>query len=468
MAFDGLRMAAPPEVYQQRRATLAAALGRPMVLLAGWSRSRTYPGNTYPFRPGSHYLYFGGPPIEGAAWLIEPGSNGAGGSSLLRPPSSLDDAVWMGEAISDEVIAAAAGIDSSTLTAPDALSSLLGGRPTTALSPPCLRSREWVRSLGLDSPQPDELLPIIDMRLIKDEHERKALRRAAKVGVEAHLAVMRATGIGTGEAHTAAALLEVLTRHQCEPSFTPIVTTQGEVLHCSGYPNRMEAGRLLLVDAGAEEPGGYASDITRTYPVDGRFTPVQRQLYDTVLRAQQAAVGACLPGKRYRDVHDLAARVICEGLVEAGLLSGDPADLVSRGAHALFFAHGLGHLIGLDVHDMEDFGDLAGYAPGRTRRTQFGSKFLRLDRDLLPGMAVTIEPGIYLIPAIWRSESLWGRFKDVVNRSAVDGLLDASFGGIRIEDTIVIGEGRDAEPENLTEELPKDGDAVCAIVRGDP
>jgi Xaa-Pro aminopeptidase len=180
------------------------------------------------------------------------------------------------------------------------------------------------------------------------------------------------------------------------------------------------------------------------------------------LEAQKAAIDACTPGRRYRDIHDLAALRICEGLVATGLLTGDPADLARRGAHTLFFVHGLGHLIGLDVHDMEDYGDQAGYATGRTRRTQFGSKFLRLDRDLQPGMTVTIEPGIYLVPAIWRNVELIAPFKDVVNRSAVDDLLNAEFGGIRIEDTVHVRAA--GGPEVLTGALPKEPEALAALI----
>jgi Xaa-Pro aminopeptidase len=201
--------------------------------------------------------------------------------------------------------------------------------------------------------------------------------------------------------------------------------------------------------------------------VNGEFTPIQRQLYDTVLRAEGEAIAACVPGRRYRDIHDLAGRVICEGLIQAELLRGDPAELCSRGAHTLFFTHGVGHLIGLDVHDMEEFGDLAGYAAGRERRPTFGDKFLRLDRDLEENMVVTIEPGLYLVPAIWQNEEITGRFTDVVNRPAVDALLKDHFGGIRIEDVVRV-RGSDADgPEVLTADAPTDPDALAAIVAKD-
>lgn len=465
MSRSIFEMTAPPDVYRQRRAKLAAELPRPMVIFAGEARARQYTTNTYPFRAGSNYLYFGGPPVPGSAWVVEPGSDGDAGSTLVRPVAGVEDAVWLGELPTDDRFASAAGIDKSALATPDDLASIAKGRSVSFVGPPCPPTMQWATSLKLQAAVADELQMIIGLRLIKDGHELAAMRRAAGVSVDAHLAAMRATSPGRNEADVAAAFGAVLIASRCKPSFTPNVTIQGEVLHNEVYERTIEAGKLLLIDAGAEEPGGYACDITRTYPVDGEFAPVQRQLYDTVLRAERAAIAACVAGTRYRDIHDLAARVICEGLVEAGLMGGDPAESAARGAHTLFFTHGLGHLIGLDVHDMEDFGDLAGYAPGRVRRGEFGNKYLRLDRDLEPGMTITVEPGVYLVPTIWQQESLTGPFRDVIDQSAVDTLLRGGFGGIRMEDTICVQAGN-AGPEILTSELPTDGDQVAAVVRG--
>lgn len=459
-------MTAPPDVYRQRRARLAASIGRPLVIAAGRARARKYATNTHPFRAASTYLYFGGPAVEGAAWLIEPGSDGDSGCVLMRAARGFDSAVWTGETDSDEALASAAGLGAEAVTGPDELTVRLAGRKAAAICPPCPATMQWVASEGLESPQPDDLLPIIDMRLLKDNHEIIAMGRAADLGVQAQLVGMRAVAPGRREALVAAAFTSLLLGNEAEPSFTPIVTVRGEVLHGSGYHNIMRAGDLLLVDAGAEEPGGYTSDTTRTYPVDGEFTQMQRHLYDTVLRAERQAVAACVPGARYREIHDRAARTICEGLAAAGLLVGDPAELVDRKAHTLFFTHGLGHLIGLDVHDMEDFGDLAGYASGRTRRPAFGDKFLRLDRDLQAGMTVTIEPGIYLVPAIWQNQELIGPLADCINRAAVDSLLADGFGGIRIEDTLHVRPIGSGGPEILTSGLPKDPDEVTALIKG--
>jgi len=465
MARLDSKLTCPADHYAARRRRLAVNLQRPLLILAGRARSRNYPANTYPFRAGSSYLYFGGTPIEGAAWLVEPGSDGRNGCTLFRPPGGFDDTVWMGEPIPDDAIANAAGIPKGAVVDTSIVQSKTGRRPVVAVIPPCLESVQWMASLRISPAGPDELRPIIDLRLRKDEHELAAMRHAAATSVQAHLAGMLATAPGRRESDVAAAMEGVVKQNEHDLSFTPIVTVRGEVLHSSGGANELRTGQLLLADAGTEERGGYASDITRTYPVGGVFNPIQRQIYDIVLRAQRAAIGACVPGRRYRDVHDLAGRVVCEGLVDAGLLRGNVADLAGRFAHTLFFTHGVGHLIGLDVHDMEDFGDLAGYATGRTRRPEFGNKFLRLDRDLEPGMTVTIEPGIYLVPALWQQHELVGPFADVVNRPAIERLLETGFGGIRIEDTVHVRDAGPTGPEVLTAALPTDADVVADIVR---
>ena len=457
-----LQLNAPPSVYRQRRARLAERLQRPLVICAGFAPSRNYAANAYPFRAGSSYLYFGGPPVEGAAWLIRPGSDGNDGCTLLRTAPTADDIVWLGPVPSDTEMTAAAGLADDRLAQPDQLGTLLADQPAAVVAPPGARTQAYIAAWGLEPAQPAELLPIIELRLLKDVHEMQAMHRAAEVNVEAQRAVMAATAEGRGEADAAAAFFAVLVANQCRPSFTPIISVHGEILHGQGFANRLDAGRLLLVDAGAEEPGGYACDITRTYPVNGSWTSIQRHFYETVLRAVQESLAACVPGRRFRDVHDLAAKVLCEGLVQAELLRGDPAELAGRYAHTLFFCHGLGHLIGLDVHDMEDFGDLAGYAPGRQRRPEFGNNFLRLDRDLEPGLCLTIEPGIYLVPAIWQRDDLVKPFADAVNRPAIDALLKEQFGGIRIEETICITDT--GPPEVLSRALPSDADAVAGIV----
>lgn len=219
-------------------------------------------------------------------------------------------------------------------------------------------------------------------------------------------------------------------------SFTPILTQRGEILHTHDYDGVMEQGRLLLLDMGIETALGYASDITRTWPVSGKFSPQQRDIYNIVLQAQLAAIAAIRPGISYREVHLIAAHTIAEGLTALGLMKGDPQEAVAAGAHALFYPHGIGHALGLDVHDMEDLGDRVGYETGTSRSPQFGLNFLRLARPMQAGFVVTVEPGIYFIPPLfhqWRQENRHASFLVYDN---IETYL--SFGGIRIEDDVLV------------------------------
>jgi Xaa-Pro aminopeptidase len=273
---------------------------------------------------------------------------------------------------------------------------------------------------------------------------------------------MAATFTAESEAQVRAAIESVMIAHEMQPAYTSIVTVQGEVLHNGHSPNLLQSGDLLLVDAGAETPSGWASDITRTYPVSGRFLPSQRAIYVIVLAAHHACIAAIRPGVEYRDIHLLAAQVIAEGLVDLGILCGNPQDLVEQDAHALFFPHGVGHLLGLDVHDMEDLGDLAGYAPGRSRSDRFGLGYLRLDRPLQTGMVVTIEPGFYQVPAILQDLQRRDRYRNLVNWERLAEFMDVR--GIRIEDDVLVTA---TGSEVLSAKLPTEIEAIEQLVRAD-
>jgi Xaa-Pro aminopeptidase len=273
--------------------------------------------------------------------------------------------------------------------------------------------------------------------------------------VRAHAAGHKASRPGVRVAAVRAAMEHEILAADFTTAYPSIVTVHGEVLHSHDRSGLCHSGDLLLADVGAESDSGYASDVTRTWPVSGRFSPSQRAMYELVLRSQLAAIAAVRPGVRYRDVHLTAARTLCAGLVEEGILTGSVDGLVERGAHALFFPHGVGHLLGLDVHDLEDLGDRAGYAPGRSRSAQFGLSYLRLDRDLVPGMAVTIEPGLYLVPAILHSATLTGPLRDALHLEALDKFRDVR--GIRIEDDVLVTEDG---CEVLTADIPKSVSAV--------
>lgn len=431
-----------------RRQKLARKLGEVSVLVsAGMAPSRNYPANTYEFRASSHFLYLVGIPIEGASLLLS-----GGRSTLFVPPSGPSDALWHGETPSAAELKARTGVDAvhTTRELPAALEAVPGGRLGLSRLPVTdeggMQAHEATATL-IDA--------MIELRLPHDEAGVAEMERAVAVTAEAHRAGMAATRPGVAVAAVRAAMEHAILAANFTTAYPSIVTVRGEVLHNHDRSGLCQAGDLLLADVGSETDLGWASDVTRTWPVSGRFSPTQRAMYDLVLAANQAAIAAVRPGARYRDIHLLACRVLCRGLVDEGLLVGDVDGLVAQGAHALFFPHGVGHLLGLDVHDMEDFGDRAGYAPGRTRSPQFGLSYLRLDRDLVPGMAVTIEPGIYFVPQIFDSAELTAPFEKCLRRERLAAFRDVR--GIRVEDDVLVTA---TGSRVLTAAIPKTAAAV--------
>jgi Xaa-Pro aminopeptidase len=285
--------------------------------------------------------------------------------------------------------------------------------------------------------------------MIQDEGAIASIRKALRVTARAHKAGMAATHSANTEAQIRAAMESVIIGENMTCAYGSIVTVAGEVLHNHHYHNPLGQNDLLLADVGAETIDGWASDITRTWPVSGKFSSTQKDIYEIVLAAHDVCIEKAIAGTEYKQIHLIACQIIAAGLVELGILKGDPEDLVAQDAHALFFPHGVGHLMGLDVHDMEDLGDLSGYADGRKRSDRFGLAFLRLDRPLEVGMAVTIEPGFYQVPAILNDPENHDRYADIVNWEKLKQFKDVR--GIRIEDDILI---TDAGNEILSQALP--------------
>jgi len=451
---------ADAEPLERRRAALAARLGTlPALIAAGGARPRNYAANTYPYRAGSHFLYLFGLPLRDAM-----ASYDGAGWTLFLPARGPDDALWEGPQPSFEEIAAIAGCPVRPL---DELAATLRGRSAATLPAPDPDTcAEQARLLGrevrrgvLDSADAALADAMIEMRLRHDDGAVAGLRVAAEATAAAHRAGMGATRPGLRESAVRAAMEAEIIARGMTVAYGSIVTSHGEVLHNEEHHNVLAEGDLLLADVGAESPGGWAGDVTRTWRVGGRFSSAQRDLYAVVLEAQRQAIGAVRPGVRYRDIHLLATRALADGLVALGVLRGDPAELVADGVAALFFPHGVGHLLGLDVHDMEDLGDRAGYAPGRRRAGEPGLRFLRLDRDLCPGMAVTIEPGLYFIPAALRDPDLPRRTKGRVDLGRLASFTDGPGGvrGIRIEDDVLV---TDKGAEVLTAAIPKTLSAV--------
>jgi len=277
---------------------------------------------------------------------------------------------------------------------------------------------------------------IARQRNAKSEEEIAEIEYALSVSALMYATAMEKARPGVYEYEVAGAMQGVALAHNREQAYPPIVTIHGEVLHNHSYNNVLKDGQLILIDAGVESPRYYASDITRTYPVSGRLSAVQAEVYEIVLRSQLSAIEMIRPGADYKDVHMQVCRVMVDGLKAIGLMKGNTEDAVNAGAHALFFPHGLGHMMGLDVHDMEDLGDLVGYSKERRRSDQFGLRYLRLSRPLELGYVLTVEPGLYFIPALidrWKQEKLQA---DFINYDKIEAFR--SFGGIRIEDNVVV------------------------------
>jgi len=314
---------------------------------------------------------------------------------------------------------------------------------------------------------PPELIDALaDLRRRKPEPEIAEIRAAGAVTRDAFLRAMGETRPGVTEQELAGTVAGCYARAGCSTGYTTILSVRGEVLHNHSHGNTLRAGDLVLMDSGAERPSGFGADVTRAWPASGEFTPEQRDVYRIVLDAHQAAAEAVRPGGRWMDVHLASARVIARGLTDLKLLKGDPDDLVARGAHTLFYPHGVGHYLGLDTHDLRVFGDRVMYPAGRTRSTDFGTDMLRMDPDLEAGMVVTVEPGLYFIPALIRGDDFRARFPDAVDWDRAAAYLEMNerrgFGGVRIEDDFLVTEdGR----ENLTPDIPKEPGEVEAAVQ---
>lgn len=403
-----------------------------------------YAGNPYPFRQDSTFLYYFGiaePGLVGLVDLVE------GTSRLYGHDPELNDVIWMGERPSLKDHGEAAGVSETfPLSALEThLTDVLRkNRPVHFLPPYRPNHRHRLGTvLGLQHDRVDTyasvplVRTVVRQRLRKTKSEVQQLDTAVDVSATMHEAAMQLAEPGRTEREIAGRLAGISEAQGRGLSFRPTCSVHGEVLHNHNYSNELSAGDLLLVDAGATSPEQYAGDITRVTPVGGSFSPRQRAVYQGVLAAQRAAIDAIAPDVPFRDIHLLAARILTEHLIEMGLMKGDADAAVAAGAHALFFPHGLGHMLGLDVHDMENLGeDIVGYASDQTRSDQFGLHTLRLARPLEPGYVVTVEPGCYFIPELirqWRSDD---RHAEFIDYEAVESFAD--FGGIRIEDDVLV------------------------------
>lgn len=433
------------EIYTARRAALRKKIKSGLILLPGnIDASINYPANAYGFRQDSNFLYYFGLAQPGFAGVIDVDRDT---DCLYANEWTMDDLIWMGPQPTVREQAARVGVQSAGSLqelAATLNSAIKKGRKIHFVPPYRAETKLQLSAwLGIaverlkDHVSRELIRAIVSMREIKQPEEIAQLEEVALTGYKMHTTAMHLCGEGVSELEIATELERIAAQGGGRTSFRSIVSQHGETLHNLCYEGRLQEGRLLLIDAGAENAMGYASDHTRTLPVSGRFTTQQREIYDIVLAANACGQKLAAPGVTYQSVHQAAMQVIAEGLTALGLMRGNPAEAVAAGAAALFMPHGLGHQMGLDVHDMEGLGEkYVGYDDVTSRSTQFGLSALRMGKALRPGHVLTVEPGIYFIPALiekWEREHINSAF---INFPKLHAYFD--FGGIRLEDNILI------------------------------
>ncbi len=426
--------------YIERRKALSGKLSGGVVLLLGNGESPiNYHANAYRFRQDSTFLYYFGLDLPDLAAIVDVDS---GQATLFGDDFTVDDIIWMGPQPSVKELAEKAGVH---LTCPrrslaETVQGYVGkGRKVHTLRP--YRAEGYGELREIFGTVPDasvELIrAVVSMRDKKSAEEIAQIEYACDTAYKMHTTAMQMCREGVSEREIAGAMEGIALRRGWGTSFHSIVSQRGEVLHNHNYDGTLENGRLLLVDAGAEATSGYTSDNTRTIPVGGRFSGRQKEIYDIVLAANNHAFEISRPGVRYVDVHLAAARVILDGLQGLGLVKGPVDEAVAAGAHYLFMPHGLGHQMGLDVHDMENLGEqYVGYDDETRRSDDLATRACRMGRRLETGMVVTVEPGIYFVPELiakWRAE---GTCSEFVYFPKVEKYI--GFGGIRLEDDMLI------------------------------
>lgn len=427
------------ETYITRRQVLKSKLGSGRILFLGNEESSAnYKDNWYPFRQDSSFLYYAGISLAGLVLVLD----ASGGDEILFGDDlTIDDIVWTGPQSNLNDLAEEVGIKKVLPLAqlPDYLKGdvhyLPPYRPEHTI-----KISSWLnKNISEVEKQTSGSLikAVVSQRSYKTGEELQQLHKAATVTSRMHRAVITGAKEGMYEYEVASIAQKVLWEHHANNSFIPIVTINGNVLHNHYYGHQLTAGKMLLFDGGAELQNGYCGDMTRTIPAGKKFDTRQREIYDIVHTAYSKAVSLLKPGIRFKDVHLAACTAIAEGLKQLGLMKGNVQDAVANGAHAMFFQCGLGHLMGLDVHDMENLGEqYIGYTNDLQKSKEFGLKSLRLGKELEEGYVLTIEPGIYIIPELidmWREKGL---HKEFINYDMLETYKD--FGGIRVEDDYAI------------------------------
>jgi len=435
-----------PEVYIQRRKILCEKIGSGLILFWGNDESpMNYPDNHYHFRQHSSFLYYFGIDFPSVAAVLDVENQQ---QILFGDDFTIDDIVWRGAQPTIAQRALSSGINETQpfVKLYSILKEAQASRKEIHFLPP-YRPENKIKLLRFLNIRPDQInlnassdlvKAVISQREIKSSEEIEEIERAVDLSVDMHIAAMKMARPGMSEAQIAAKVHEKALEQNCNLAFPIIATINGQTLHNHSHSNILKEGDLFLLDAGAESQMHYAGDLSSTFPVSKRFTEIQKEIYRASLKAHEAAIRCIGPGVRFMDVHLAACRSIASSMKELGLMKGDIDEAVSEGAHALFFPCGTGHMMGLDVHDMEDLGEVwVGY-DGEAKSSQFGLKSLRFAKELRPGHVFTIEPGIYFIPELidlWKSE---GKMDHFLNWNEIEKFRN--FGGIRNEENFVVTE----------------------------
>lgn len=433
------------EIYINRRQKLASQIKDGIGLFIGNVESpMNYPANTYHWRQDSDFLYFFGLDMPDLTGVID---FNTGEEFIFGDDIDIDDIIWMGPQPKISDLAASVGVMSSHPTSKleDYIGKAVsGGRKVHFLPPYRAESKMTLGALLHENPcqmssKASEALikTVVALRSLKEECEIQEIEKACDIACEMETTAIRMCKPGASEQEIFGVIEGIAWAKGGGPAFPTILSINGQTLHNHQHVNILKEGRMMVSDCGAESLMHYASDLTRTTPVGGRFTQRQKEIYEIVLKANTDSIKLARPGMSNKELHLNACRIIATGLKDLGLMKGDMAEAVTEGAHALFMPHGLGHMMGLDVHDMEGLGEnRVGYNDEIRRSTQFGLAFLRFALDYKPGHVFTVEPGIYFIPELiemWKAE---GKYSHFINYDKVLTYLD--FGGVRIEDDVLI------------------------------
>ncbi|MCX5783371.1 MAG: Xaa-Pro aminopeptidase [Elusimicrobia bacterium] len=433
-----------PKTYVERRNKLKQQLKSGVVIMIGHDESPKHSDWFYDFKQDGSFLYFFGLNFAGLTGIIDIDENK---DIIIGDELSIDDIVWTGSQPTLKKKSEAVGIYNTMPSdkLKDYVSNAVNsGRKIHFLPPYRIETKVKLSELlGCPIAKLPELVSIelikaaVEQRSVKSEEEIAELERAVNATLEIQLALIKMARPGLTESYLIAETYKMAISRHGNVAFATI-TTQGQILHRLTHGNTLKKGDMVLCDCGVETDADYVGDLTTTFPVDKKFTPRQKEIYSSVIKAYNTAASLLKPGVKYRDVHLSACKTIAQAMKDIGLMKGNVDDAIAQGAYAMFMPHGIGHMIGLDMHDMEDYGgSYVGY-DGQPKSAQFGLKSLRMARELKPGFVITVEPGIYFIPELidlWKSQN---KFKDFLNYDKLETYKD--FGGIRNEEDYLITE----------------------------